>query len=111
MNSSSYRYNLITSTANYCSYVSTSLSYHAGQPRPTHTHETLPPNRFETRVAIMSVDQTDEACKLNVGRDLGDVQSMSMVTTQPFANYERAVECQLTYLVFCIASKPSSARG
>ena len=73
-----------------------------------HTYGTSPPDRLETRVAMMLVDQTNEACRSNVGRDLGGVQSMSMVTTQPFAGCERAVECHLTYLVFCIVKEPSS---
>ena len=73
-----------------------------------HTYETSPPNRLKTRVAIMPINQTDAACWSNVGRNLGGVQSMSMVTTQPFADCEKAVECHLTYSVFCIAKKPSS---
>ena len=56
----------------------------------------------------MLVDQTDESCRSNVGQDLGDVQSMSMVTTQPFTNCKRVVKCHLTYLVFCIAKESSS---
>ena len=72
---------------------------------------TFPLDRLETRVAMMLVDQTNKTCRSNVGRDLGDVQSMSMVTTQPFADYERAVKCQLTYSVFHIANKSLSARG
>ena len=59
---------------------------------------------------MMFAYQTDEACRSNVDRDRGGVQSMSMVTNQPFADCKRAVECQLTYSVFCIASKPSSAK-
>ena len=109
MSSSSYRYNLITSTAYYRSYVSTlSSSYHACQPRHSHTHGTSPPDRLETRVAMMPADQTDAACRSNVGRDLGGVQSMSMVTTQPFADCKRAVECHLTYSVFRRAKELSS---
>ena len=34
---------------------------------------TLPPNRLETRVAIMLVDQTDETYRSNVGQELGGV--------------------------------------
>ena len=112
MSSSLYRYNLITLTANYRSYVSTLSSlYHACQPCHSHTHGTLPSDCLETRIAMMPADQTNETCRSYVGQNLGGVQSMSMVTTQSFANCERAVECQLTYLVFCIVSKPSSARG
>ena len=73
-----------------------------------HTYKTSPPNCFETRVAMMPADQTDEACKSNINRDLGGVQFMSMFTTQAFADCRRAVECHLTYLVFCIAKEPSS---
>ena len=57
---------------------------------------------------MMSVDQTNEACRSNVGRDLDGVQSMFMVTTQPFADCERAVECHLTYSVFRIVKEPLS---
>ena len=81
------------------------------QPSPPYTHGTLPPNHLETRVAMIPVDQTVKACRLNVGQNLGDVQFMSIVTNQPFADCKRAIECQLIYLVFRIASKPSSARG
>ena len=73
-----------------------------------HTYGTLPPDRLEIKVALMSVDQTDMACRSNVGQDFGGIQSMSMVTTQSFADCERAVECHLTYLVFCIAKESSS---
>ena len=57
---------------------------------------------------MMPANQTDVACRSNVGQDLGGVQSMSMVTTQPFADCERAVECHLTYSVFRIVKEPSS---
>ena len=57
---------------------------------------------------MMPADQTDEAGRSNVGRDFGDVQSMSMVTTQLFADCERAVKCHLTYSVFRIAKEPSN---
>ena len=87
------------------------ISYHVCQPRHPYICGTLPPNCLKTRIAMMPVDQTDEACRSNIGRGLGGIQSISMVTTQPFANCERAVECQLTYSVFYITSKPSSARG
>ena len=60
---------------------------------------------------MMLADHRNKACRSNVSRNLGGVQSMSMVTTQPFADCERAVECHLTYSVFRIVSKPSSARG
>ena len=104
-------YNLISSTAYYHSNESTlSSSYHACQSFHSHSHGTLPHDRLETRVAMIPVDQTNKAYRLNVGRDLGGVQSMSMVITQPFVDYKKAVECQLTYLVFCIASKPLSTR-
>ena len=36
---------------------------------------------FETRVAMMPADQTNVACRSNVGRNFGSVQSMSIVTT------------------------------
>ena len=73
-----------------------------------HTYGTLPPDCLETRVAMMSIDQINEACRSNVGQDLDGVQSMSMVTTQPFVDCERAVECHLIYLVFRIVKEPSS---
>ena len=57
---------------------------------------------------MMPADQTDEAGRSNVGQNFGGVQSMSIVTTQPFADCERAVECHLTYPVFRIAKEPSS---
>ena len=63
---------------------------------------------LETWVAMLPVDQIDAACRSNVGQNLGRVQSISMITTQPFANCERAVECHLTYSVFYIAKEPSS---
>ena len=81
------------------------------QTRHSHTHKTSPLNRLETRVAMMPTDQTDKAYRSHIGRDLGGMQSMSIITTQPFADCKRVVKCQLTYSVFCIASKPSSARG
>ena len=112
INASSYRYNLITSTAYYYSYMSTlSLSYHMYQPCHSYTYGTSSPNRLETRVAMMPADQTNEACRLNVNRDLGSVQSISMVTTQLFVDCKKTVKCQLIYSVFRIATKPSSARG
>ena len=72
-----------------------STSYYTCQPHHHHTHGTSPPDRLETRVAMMPADQTDKACRSNVGRDLGGVHSMSMVTTQPklIAN-GRVVKCQ-----------------
>ena len=63
------------------------------QPRHSHTHGTSPLNRLEIRVIIMPADQTDKACRSNISQDLGGVQSMSMVTTQPFDDCERAVKC------------------
>ena len=33
-----------------------------------------------------------------------------MVTTQPFIDCKKAIKSQLTYLVFCIASKLLSAK-
>ena len=56
----------------------------------------------------MPADQTDAAYRSNISRELGGVQSMSMANTQPFADYERAVECHLTYLMFRIAKEPLS---
>ena len=43
----------------------------------------------------MPVDQTNKASRFNVVQDLGDVQSMSIVTTQfkLIAN-SRAIKCQ-----------------
>ena len=73
--------------------------------------EPYPPNCFKTRVAMMPVDQTDKACRSNLGQNLGGMESMSMITTQPVADCKRAVEYQLTYLMFCIISKLSSARA
>ena len=49
-----------------------------------HTHEILYPNCLKTNVIIMPVDQTNKAYKSNVGQDFGNIQSMSMVTTQSF---------------------------
>ena len=48
-----------------------STSYHAYQPRLPHNHGTLPPNRLETKVAMMPADQTNEACGSNIVRDFG----------------------------------------
>ena len=64
------------------------------------------------------VDQTDEACRSNAVRDLGGVQSISMVTTQPklIAN-GRAVKVsegtrvRLTYSVFRNQASRKNARG
>ena len=58
-------------------------SYYACQPRHPHNYGTLPPNRLETRVAMIFADQNNEAYRTNVGRDFGGVQSISMVITQP----------------------------
>ena len=73
--------------------------------------EPYPPDRLKARVAMILADQIAEVCRYNIGWNLGGMQSMPMVTTQPFANRKRAIKCQLTYLLFCIASKPLSARG
>ena len=113
MSSSSYRYNLITSTAYYRSYVSTlSSSYHTCQPYHHYIMRVnLAPQLPWNKSWYDAADQTNKSCRSNIGQDLGGMQSMSMVTTQPFVDCKRAVECQLTYSVFCIASKPLSARG
>ena len=104
-------YKLISSTAYYCSYGSIFSSlYHACQHRHFHTHGISPPNRLETRIVMILADQTNKTYQSNIGRNLGGVQSMSIITTQLFANCKRAVEYQLIYLVFCIISKPSSTR-
>ena len=60
-----------------------SSSYHAYQSCHPHNHGTLPPNRFEIRVAMMFADQTNEACRSNIGQKLDGVQSMAIVTTKP----------------------------
>ena len=70
-----------------------------------HTHGTLLSDCLKTRIAMKPPDQIDEACRSNVGQDLSDVQSISMVITQLFANCKRAVECHLTYLMFYIAKE------
>ena len=75
-------------------------SYYMYQPHLPHTHGTLPPDRLQTRVAMMSVDQTNKVCRSIVSRDLSGVQSMSMVTTQPIGNCERAIKYQLTSRCF-----------
>ena len=59
----------------------------------------------------MPANQTDRVSRSNISHDLSDVQSMFMITTQLFADCKRDVKCQLTYLMFCIASKLLSARG
>ena len=65
---------------------------------------------------MISVDQTDETDKSNIVGDLGDVQSMSIVTTQPkLITNGRSVNCQkvevcLTYLMFCNLVSHKSAR-
>ena len=79
--------------------------------QPCHyTQGILLPDCHETKVAMMLANQIDEVCRSNVGRDFGVVQSMFMVITQPFANCKRVVKCHLTYLVFCIVSKPLSVK-
>ena len=60
---------------------------------------------------MMPADQTNKAYRPNVGQDLGGVQFISMIITQPFADCKRAVEYQLIYSMFCIASKLLSVRG
>ena len=80
------------------------------QTRYYYTYVTLPLYRLEIIVAIMLVDQINKTCRSNIGQDLDSVQSMSMVTTQPFANCKKTVEYQLTYLVFFIVSKSSNIR-
>ena len=62
------------------------------------------------KAIIKPVDQTIEACRSNVGRDLGSIQSMSIVTTQTnlIANVI-AVKCQRVeesvWLIWCFAIK------
>ena len=75
-----------------------------------YTNRTLSFNQLQTKVAIMFADKTDEACRSNVSLDLSGVQSISIITTLLFADCEKVVKCQLTYLVFRIASKPSNVR-
>ena len=41
----------------------------------------------------MPADQTNEAYRLNVGWNLDGVKSISMVTTQPFADCKKIIEC------------------
>ena len=85
-------------------------SYYTCHPHYYYTHGALPPNRLKTRVVIILTDQTNKACTLNIDRDLGGIQSMSIVTIQLFADYKRAIKYYLTYLVFCITNKPLSAK-
>ena len=67
---------------------------------------------------MMPVDQTNESCKSNAIRDLGGIQSISMVTNQfkLIAN-SKAVKMSegtgvcLTYLVFRNQANRKSARG
>ena len=102
---SSSLYRIIIATTSLHWHYTTTCTHQAHH---HYTHRILLPVCLKTRVAIMSADQTDKACKLNIGRDLGGVQSMSMVTIQLFANCKRAVEYHLTYLMFCIVKESSS---
>ena len=42
---------------------------------------------------MIPADQTDEVCKSNVGRDLGGLQSMSIVTTKSFTDCKITIKC------------------
>ena len=116
---------LSTSSSNFPRLITSSLSinlialtsYYTCQSR-YHTHGILSPNHLKTRVAMIPVDQTNKACRSNAVRDLGGVQSISMITTQPklIAN-GRAVKVSedtrvcLTYLVFCNRASHKSVKG
>ena len=84
-----------------------STLYYTCQPRHC-TYGTSPPDRLETRVAIMPTDQTDKAYRLIAVRDLDYIQPKRIANG-------RAVKCQsvevrLTYSVFRNQTSRKSAK-
>ena len=77
------------------------------QPYYYHIFGTLPPNHLETRVAMIPVDQTNEAYRSNAVQDFGNIQFMFMVITQPklivngrAVKVSEGIKVHMTYLVF-----------
>ena len=48
-----------------------STLYHTCQPCYSYTHGKSPLNRFETKVAMMPINQGEEAYRLNIGQNFG----------------------------------------